>query len=56
MQKSQTAFTLIELLVVISVIALLLAILMPALQKAKKLAQSALCKAQVCQDTKYYIW
>ena len=49
MQKSRTAFTLIELLVVISVIALLLAILMPALQKAKKLAQSAVCKAHLRQ-------
>ena len=56
MQKSRDAYTLIELLVVISVIALLLAIPMPALQKANKLAQSAVCKAHLRQDTQYYVW
>lgn len=45
----QNGFTLIELLVVISVIALLMAILMPALQKARKLGQSAVCKAHLRQ-------
>lgn len=51
------AFTLIELLVVISVIALLMAILMPALQKAKKLGQSAVCKAHLRQwGTVFYMY
>ena len=45
--KKQKGFTLIELLVVISIIALLLSILMPGLQKAKKLAKSMICKTNL---------
>ena len=46
MRRSK-AFTLIELLVVISVIAILLAIMLPALGKAKNLAQGSACKGNL---------
>lgn len=41
--KKKKGFTLIELLVVIAIIAMLLAILMPALNKVKKIAQRVVC-------------
>jgi len=42
-------FTLIELLVVIAVIALLMAILMPALQRVKRQARAVVCQANLKQ-------
>jgi prepilin-type N-terminal cleavage/methylation domain-containing protein len=45
--QAPKAFTLIELLVVVSIIALLVAILIPMLSKAKELARRASCKANV---------
>lgn len=49
MKKEKTGFTLVELLVVISIIALLLAVLIPALSKARELAKRVVCSNQIKQ-------
>ena len=48
-RSGQRGFTLIELLVVISIIALLLSILMPALSRVKQQARFVVCAAQLKQ-------
>jgi prepilin-type N-terminal cleavage/methylation domain-containing protein/prepilin-type processing-associated H-X9-DG protein len=45
--RTKRAFTLIELLVVISIIALLMAVLMPALLRAKELGKRMMCSSHV---------
>ena len=49
LKEKSKGFTLIELLVVISIIALLLSILMPGLQKAKEHARVLVCKTNLKQ-------
>lgn len=48
-RKNKSGFTLVELLVVISIIALLLGVLMPSMQKAKSLARSVICSSNLKQ-------
>jgi len=47
--RSLSAFTLIELLIVIAIIALLMAILVPALSRAKEMGKRAVCLTQIKQ-------
>ena len=45
--RQNSAFTLIELLVVIAIIALLLAILMPSLSRARKQSRTVACMSNL---------
>ncbi len=47
--RRRQAFTLIELLVVIAVIALLMAILIPALNQAREQAKAVICQSNLHQ-------
>jgi prepilin-type N-terminal cleavage/methylation domain-containing protein len=47
--ENERAFTLIELLVVIAVITLLMAILIPALQRARRQARAVVCQSHLKQ-------
>ncbi len=49
--RSKSGFTLIEVLVVVAIIALLVAILLPSLQRAREMARMAVCKSNMKQLT-----
>jgi len=49
MRRPRAAFTLIELLVVIGIIALLVALLLPALTSSREMSRRSVCQSQLHQ-------
>ncbi|KPK85979.1 MAG: hypothetical protein AMJ81_02340, partial [Phycisphaerae bacterium SM23_33] len=50
--RSRQAFTLVELLIVVGIIALLVTVIMPSLNRAKELARQAVCLTNQANITK----